>query len=39
MLSELALAVFPFISKSAQNIWTQRLDGNVNDQNWNDMSV
>ena len=36
----LAIAVFPFIPKSAQNIWTQlALDGNVNDQNWNDMSV
>ena len=36
----LAIAVFSFIPKSAQNIWTQlALDGNVNDQNWNDMSV
>ncbi len=36
----LAIAAFPFIPKSAQNIWTQlALDGVVNEQNWNDMSV
>ena len=36
----LAIASFSFIPKSAQNIWTQlALDGKINEQNWNDMSV
>jgi methionyl-tRNA synthetase len=36
----LAIATFSFIPESAQNIWTQlALEGNVNEQSWNDMSA
>ena len=36
----LAIATFPFIPKSAQNIWTQlALDSNINEQSWGDMSI
>ncbi|MHA7734221.1 methionine--tRNA ligase [Nitrosopumilus sp. S6] len=35
----LAIATFPFIPESAQNIWEQlALDGKVNEQSWSDMS-
>ena len=36
----LAISLFPFLPRSAQNIWSQlNLDGNVQHSTWNDMSV
>ena len=36
----LAISIFPFLPRSAQNIWSQlNLDGDVQHSTWNDMSV
>ena len=36
----LAISLFPFLPRSAQNIWSQlNLDGDVQHSTWNDMSV
>ena len=36
----LAISLFPFLPRSAQNIWSQlNLDGDVQQSTWNDMSV
>ena len=36
----LAISLFPFLPRSAQNIWSQlNLDGDVQNSTWNDMSV